>query len=388
VLVVSDWVLERPIILLEIRLARQEGVQVMPVRASERLDLTNVPRWLGHILDLDKPEHWNVLANTLAAPSRQNRVPLMAPEPPPDYVSRSSELDVLKLQLIDKSSDAIAITAALKGAGGYGKTPLAKALAHDADVQTSYFDGVLWVELGVTPDSLRDALTDLTTTLTGTRISFDTVSASSAGFADALDGRRILLVLDDVWRYRDVRPFVNGGPNTTRLITTQIERVVPDGAVRKTPMTSQEATRLLACGLPEDQARVEDERLKALSERVGKWPLLVKLVNGFLSQRASSGREPLVRAIEGVNKRVDAKGLVAFDVRNADHRSNAVAQMMKASLDLLDERQRAGFGELAVFLEDGDICQPARAEATMALLRQDRGGPCTGGFVDHRVKVT
>jgi len=37
---------------------------------------------------------------------------------------------------IDKG-DAVAITAALRGAGGYGKTMLAKALAHDAPPQTT-----------------------------------------------------------------------------------------------------------------------------------------------------------------------------------------------------------------------------------------------------------
>jgi hypothetical protein len=33
-------------------------------------------------------------------------------------------------------------------------------------------------------------------------------------------------------------------------------------------------------------------------------------------------------------------------------------------------------------------CQPARAEAMVALLRHDRGGPCSGGLMDNRVKVT
>jgi len=48
----------------------------------------------------------------------------------------------------------VAIAAALKGAGGYGKTTLANALVHDPDMQDAYFDGVLWVELGEKPDNL------------------------------------------------------------------------------------------------------------------------------------------------------------------------------------------------------------------------------------------
>src|SRR5689334_16077198 len=74
VLVVTDNALERPIIRDELRLARQEGVQVTPVRTGDSLDFTNVPRWLGHVLDLNNGEHWRVLVNTLAAPSQQTRV--------------------------------------------------------------------------------------------------------------------------------------------------------------------------------------------------------------------------------------------------------------------------------------------------------------------------
>jgi hypothetical protein len=52
----------------------------------------------------------------------------MAPEPPADFVKRPKEFDSLKRQLLDAKGDAVAITAALRGAGGYGKTTLAKAL--------------------------------------------------------------------------------------------------------------------------------------------------------------------------------------------------------------------------------------------------------------------
>ena len=48
----------------------------------------------------------------------------------------------------------MAITAALRGAGGYGKTTLARALAHDPDIAGAYFDGILWVELGEKPRHL------------------------------------------------------------------------------------------------------------------------------------------------------------------------------------------------------------------------------------------
>lgn len=95
---------------------------------------------------------------------------------------------------------------------------------------------------------------------------------SCAGFANALGWRRILLVLEEVWRDQDFRWFLNHGPNTTRLIATRIDRVVPEAnRAILGAMTSQEGTRLVAPGLlPEDQEAMEKERLSALSERVGK----------------------------------------------------------------------------------------------------------------------
>ena len=76
---------------------------------------------------------------------------MMAPEPPADFVQRPTEFDALKRKLLDAKGDAVAITAALRGAGGYGKTTLAKALAHDPDIEDAYFDGILWAGLAKSP---------------------------------------------------------------------------------------------------------------------------------------------------------------------------------------------------------------------------------------------
>jgi hypothetical protein len=59
------------------------------------------------------------------------------------------------------------------------------------------------------------------------------LNAASAELATTLGNRRILLIIDDAWREQDLRPFLQGGPNTTRLVTTRLDRVVPDNAVRQ-----------------------------------------------------------------------------------------------------------------------------------------------------------
>jgi WD40 repeat protein len=354
VLVVTPSALASPVVRREIRLARQEGKTVCPVKGPGLTDLSQLPRWIGQIYDLDLAEHRTTLTRVLQDQSRQKRVAMMAPEPPADFVQRPAEFDALKKKLLDAKGDAVAITAALRGAGGYGKTTLAKALAHDSDVQDAYFDGILWVELGEKPQNLLSIISDLAEILSDKRPGLENINAAAAKLSEALGDRRILMIVDDAWPEQDLRPFMQGGTNTTRLVTTRNDNILPSNAIRQRvdAMQGGEALTLIAAGLPQDQVRTRE--LAALAARLGEWPLLLKLVNGFLRDRTVNG-QALPLAIAGVNRRLDAKGLVAFEARNEVHRTNAVARTIGVSLELLDDLSRDRFAELGIFPEDAYI---------------------------------
>ncbi len=355
VLIVTPGALASPVIRREIRLARQEGKTVCPVRGPSLGDLGKLPRWLGQIYDLNLPEHRTTLVRVLQDQSRQQRVAMMAPDPPADFVERPVEFNALKRRLLDSKGDAIAITAALRGAGGYGKTTLAKALAYDLDIQDAFLDGILWVELGEQP-SLLSIISDLVEILSGDRPGLENLNAATAKLSEALGHRRILLIVDDAWRERDLRPFLQGGNSTTRLITTRRDDILPHIALRQAvdAMQDPEALALLAGGLPQEEIATQRDQLGKLAARLGEWALLLKLVNGFLRDRVTK-KQPLAQAIAGVNQRLDEKGLLAFDARDEVDRTNAVARTIGVSLDLLDNARRARFGELAAFPEDADI---------------------------------
>jgi len=58
----------------EIRLARQEGKSVCPIKGPGVIDLNKLPRWLGHVYDLDLKEQKTALtANFRGTPSRGAR---------------------------------------------------------------------------------------------------------------------------------------------------------------------------------------------------------------------------------------------------------------------------------------------------------------------------
>ena len=56
ILVVTPGALASPVVRREIRLARQEGKTVSPVRGPGVDDLGELPRWIGQVYDLDIPE--------------------------------------------------------------------------------------------------------------------------------------------------------------------------------------------------------------------------------------------------------------------------------------------------------------------------------------------
>ena len=133
--------------------------------------------------------------------------------------------------------------------------------------------------------------------------------------AEALGERRILLIIDDAWREQDLRPFLQGGHNTTRLITTRRGDILPREVVRQPvdAMQASEALALLSWGLPQDQATGQGKALGALAARLGEWALLLKLVNGVLRDRVLENRQRLEQAMIAVNCRLEEKGLTAFD---------------------------------------------------------------------------
>src|SRR6185295_19800280 len=175
---------------------------------------------------------------------------------------------------LDARGEPVAITAALRGAGGYGKTVLANALCHDGDIQDAFSDGILRVTLGEQPDDLVGRIVDLVETLTGERPGFHTIDAAKVALADALDDRRCLLVIDDAWRVQDLAPFLHRGPKdqTTRLVTTRDDHILPRDAARVAvdAMTSGEALLALSRGIPTTTAAALRPRFAALAARLGE----------------------------------------------------------------------------------------------------------------------
>ena len=381
VLLASADALARPVVRREWLLAWREGKALTNVFWSARPGFTPPP--LGEaqnfvraksMLDLSLPDRWSQLISQLKAPGQGAHRPFMAPAMPEGFVARPEEFAKLKTALLDavsvrpdgdKGGNAVAITAALRGAGGFGKTVLAQALAHSDEVYEQFHDGVLWVTLGERP-SLIEKLADLLKTLTGEPQGFTQVNDAVNKLREVLAERKCLLVIDDVWSESHLRPFIDGAPLTARLVTTRRNDILPKGAVRVAvdAMKAAEAVELLSQGLGEI-GPAEQAALRILAtERLNEWPVIIRLVNGFLRKEVERGATPR-EAIRQANDRLDRKKLTVFDRTDEKAREAAVESTIRASVDYLVEEIGKGqdpkvyngqrYDELAVFPEDVEV---------------------------------
>lgn len=356
----------------EWRYARQQGVCVLPVKASEELDFDSLPRWMktAHFADLKVKEQWDVFVSDLYRPCRQLRVPFMVEDLPEDFVARPVEFNQVIGLLLDKRREQrvpVAITTALRGAGGFGKTMLARAVCHDSFVQEAFDDGILWVTLGEKVDSLVGKVTELTSVLSGELTVFGSLEPAVTMLRELLADRDILMVIDDVWDPAHLEPFLQGGPYCARLITTRNLDSLPERCrdVKVDSMQSIEAVRLLGAGLTEDT----ESQITALAERVGNWPLLLGIMKGVLQGRIKTAQQPQGEAIAYLNKALDKRGLDAFDQSNTQARNRAVALTVDVGLERLTKSERDRFEELSVFPEDVEI-----PLSTVSTLWQVTGG--------------
>jgi hypothetical protein len=152
---------------------------------------------------------------------------------PNGYVPRPKALDEIKHHLLNRhNSQTTAITTALRGAGGFGKTTLARALCHDPEIQAAFPDGILWIESGEQPPRPLDVLNRVLHSLDPSLSGATTLEEALDCWHTALHERVCLLVIDDVWQIAALQPLLESGPRCVRLVTTRNDQVLPQNAVR------------------------------------------------------------------------------------------------------------------------------------------------------------
>ena len=158
---------------------------------------------------------------------------------------------------------------------------------------------------------------------------------------------------------QDLAPFLHRGQKnqTTRLVTTRDDRILPPEAARIAvdAMQSGEAREMLSRGISRTEAATLHPRLVALADRLGKWPLLLDLASGVVRARIARGARP-ADALAYTERAIAQRG-IATAFRSDDHESRRRTAWgtLEISLEQLSADERARFAELGVFVEDVEI---------------------------------
>jgi hypothetical protein len=288
----------------------------------------------------------------LARPSRV--LPLAGLEVPGWVVDRPAEAGQVVTALMAGGGRPVGITTGLHGAGGFGKTTLARVVCADRRVRHRFRGGVFLVTVG---RDVRGAaavaakVNDVIKAVAGEEATFTDPDLAGSRLGALLDaGPRRLLVVDDVWEAGQLAPFTAGGRNCARLVTTRVPGLLGGQAVavRVDQMSPEQAGHLLTDGLPSLDPRV----VRGLLAVTGRWPLLLRLVNKIFADAGGAGADMAVvaaqllqRLREGGPAVVDdlrGNGAEGLDVGQPDQRTQAVRATIEASTSCSAIMTRAG----------------------------------------------
>lgn len=256
------------------------------------------------------------------------------------------------------------------GPSGAGKSQACIAVANEMKIllkkapprktESSFFELILWLQLkqDIEKREIAHLMEVAVEKLTDPHLDFDrekanqvqTTEVARADLTAALAGKRVLIVLDDVWRAEEAMPILDAmrggapgsgvGTGSVALVSTQSKHIMKDlectDVVEVTELTWEDARNLLRKKiLPVSW----DEKLanKAL-EKVGQIALGVAAIGGAIRIR---GWQRVISALERCL-------LGHFDNEHLTHDKIGVIKALQVSVDALESPQKERYLDLAV----------------------------------------
>jgi DNA-binding SARP family transcriptional activator len=244
--------------------------------------------------------------------ARSVPAPAQLPADVADFTGREDQIkhlcDLLASGGTEADPGAVRI-ALVAGSGGLGKTSLAVHAAHR--VRPSFPDGQLYVDLlGATPqpllpgDVLARFLRDLG--VDGSHIPVDE-DERAARYRTVLDGRRMLIVLDNARDAAQVRPLLPGTASCAVLLTTRNR--MPDLAstrlVDLNVLDDDEALTLFTRVVGDERASAEPEATAELLLACAGLPLAIRICAARLATRSGWTIRAMANRLRDEHRRLD-----------------------------------------------------------------------------------
>ncbi|MFJ6725833.1 AfsR/SARP family transcriptional regulator [Streptomyces sp. NPDC091281] len=262
-----------------------------------------------------------------------------------------------------RGAGRVMAVSAVAGIGGVGKTTLAVHVAHGA--RAAFPDGQLYVDLqgaGARPADPETVLGAFLRAL-GTEDSAipDSLAERAALYRSVLDGRRVLVLLDNARDAAQVRPLLPGTEGCAALVTSRARMVDLAGAhlVDLDVMAPDEALALFTKIVGEERVAAEREAALDVVAACGFLPLALRIAASRLAARRTWTVSVLAAKLADERRRLDE--LQAGDL--------AVKATFELGYGQLEPAQARAFRLLG--LADGPDISVAAASAVLDLPEPD-----------------
>lgn len=273
-------------------------------------------------------------------------IPRQLPAPPPDFTGRESPRKQLSVLL--RSPRVIAV---LTGGGGFGKTSLALAAAHDAI--GSYSHGQLFARLRRADGSAVQADEPLELFLRSLGVASrdvpESTPAKAAMFRSLLAERRMLMMLDDALDWDQLLWLLPGDCECAVVITTRNRSLHVPGAAKFEvgAMDDQAALDLLSAVIGPDRVAAQQPDARSLVRQCDLMPLALRIAAAKLAARPHWSIGRLAARLADHRRGLDELELSGVSIRSTIAVSweclTTSAQRLLARLSLTELSEFAGW---------------------------------------------
>ena len=313
----------------------------------------------------------------LAAVAGRDPVCGQVPKEPLHYLLREKGLSALRGSLLATDTATVALTGqggavGVQGMGGVGKTVLAAALTRDPAVQRAFPDGIFWLTLGQQPN-LLGAMNQLAAWLPDCGGLLTSEPEAQSVIRKALDGKRALLILDDVWHIDHAAALKLVSEPGRLLVTTRKREVLVGLGAQEfcvDVLSLPEAVRMLADWAGVNEPALLPPQATDVAQECGHLPLALAMIGAMVQLRPTVWPDTL--------EFLRSRDLEEFRRAFPDYPYPDLLRAIAVSVEELPPDDHERYLDLAVFPEDEPIPEgplqvlwgltPAKTRACMARL--------------------